>query len=187
MKKQLLYLFIVLFAYCGNAQVISMIGTTSPSGNWTVDTNLTTTDNITYTLNNVVLTTANGADPDSGLKFRQDGQWTLNWGSSNFPAGTATLNGANILTIAGTYNVTFNRLTGAYSFIASGFPSIGIWGPAVDPALGYTGPDVDMVTIDGITYTLTGFVFSSGEAKFRQDNATVNVWGSASFPSGTAT
>jgi hypothetical protein len=103
-----------------------MIGSTSPSGSWTIDTVMETTDNITYTLNNVTLTTA--TDPaTTGLKFRQDGQWTTNWGNSNFPSGTATLNGPNIMTVAGTYNVTFNRINGTYTFISTSYPIIGIW------------------------------------------------------------
>jgi hypothetical protein len=186
MKTKLLYLLITLFALNADAQVISMIGSTSPSGSWSVDTNLTTTDNITYFKNNVVLTTA--TDPaTTGLKFRQDGQWTTNWGNSNFPSGTAVLNGANILTIAGIYDVTFNRINGTYTFIpVIVFPSIGIWGPAVDSQNGYAGPDVDMITTDGITYTLSGFYFSSGNAYFRQDDNSSLVWGSTSFPTGTA-
>ncbi|MGL2963629.1 T9SS type A sorting domain-containing protein [Flavobacterium sp. RSB2_4_14] len=185
MKTKLLYLFITLFAWHSNAQVISMIGSTSPSGSWSVDTNMNTTDNVTYTLNNVTVTTA--TDPaTTGLKFRQDGLWTNNWGNANFPSGTATLNGANIMTVAGTYDVTFNRVNGTYTFIPSGFPSIGIWGPAVNSQLGYGAPDVDMVTTDGITYTLSGFYFSSGNCYFRQDNATTNQWGSTTFPTGTA-
>lgn len=185
MKTKLLSLFIALLAFNMNAQTISMIGSTSPSGSWTIDTNMNTTDNITYTLNNVTLTTA--TDPaTTGLKFRQDGQWTNNWGNANFPSGTATLSGDNILTVAGTYDVTFNRVNGTYTFIPSGFPSIGIWGPAVNAQLGYAAPDVDMVTTDGITYTLAGFNFSSGNCYFRQDNASINVWGSTTFPAGTA-
>lgn len=43
-----------------------------------------------------------------------------------------------------------------------------------------------MTTNDGITYTLSGFNFSSGNAYFRQDNATNFVWGSTAFPNGTA-
>lgn len=185
MKTKLLALFLILLAFNMNAQTISMIGSTSPSGSWTIDTNMNTTDNVTYTLNNVTLTTA--TDPaTTGLKFRQDGQWTINWGNANFPSGTATLNGNNILTVAGTYDVTFNRVNGTYTFIPSGFPSIGIWGPAVNAQLGYAAPDVDMVTTDGIMYTLGGFNFSSGNCYFRQDNATTNVWGSTTFPLGTA-
>jgi hypothetical protein len=185
MKTKLLFLFLTVFALHTNAQVISMIGSTSPSGSWDVDTNMTTTDNITYTLNNVTVTTA--TDPNTtGLKFRQDGLWTTNWGNANFPSGTAVLNGPNIMTVAGTYDVTFNRVNGTYTFILSGNPSIGIWGPAVNSQLGYAAPDVDMVSTDGVTYTLSGFVFSSGNCYFRQDNATVNVWGSTTFPTGTA-
>ena len=185
MKTKLLSLFVTLFAFNMNAQVISMIGSTSPSGSWAIDTNMNTNDNITYTLNNVAITTA--TDPaTTGLKFRQDGQWITNWGNANFPSGIGTQNGANIMTQAGTYDVTFNRLNGTYTFIPSSFPSIGIWGPAVNSQLGYGGPDVDMITTDGITYTLSGFNFSSGNCYFRQDNATTNVWGSTIFPSGTA-
>ena len=185
MKTKLLSLFLTFLAFNMNAQTISMIGNTSPSGSWTVDTNMNTTDNITYTLNNVTLTTA--TDPaTTGLKFRQDGQWTTNWGNANFPSGTAILGGNNILTVAGTYDVTFNRVNGTYTFITSSFPSIGIWGPAVNAQLGYAAPDVDMVTTDGITYTLAGFNFSSGNCYFRQDNAATNVWGSTTFPTGTA-
>lgn len=185
MKTKLLSLFLTLLAFNMNAQTISMIGSTSPSGSWAIDTNMNTTDNVTYTLNNVTVTTA--TDPaTTGLKFRQDGQWTTNWGNANFPSGTATLNGANIMTVAGTYDVTFNRVNGTYTFIPSGFPSIGIWGPAVNSQLGYAAPDVDMTTTDGITYTLGGFYFSSGNCYFRQDNTNTNVWGSTVFPAGTA-
>jgi hypothetical protein len=183
MKTKLLLLFFTLFALTGKAQVISMIGSTSPSGSWTVDTNMNTTDNITYTLNNVTLTTA--TDPNTtGLKFRQDGAWDFNWGNSNFPSGTATLGGANIMTVAGTYNVTFNRVNRTYTFIPTAFPSIGIWGPAVNSQLGYGAPDIDMVTTDGIIYTLSGFNFSSGQAYFRQNDDSMLVFGSTSFPNG---
>lgn len=183
--KKLLLLSLTLFCvvHSNYSQVISIIGDTSPSGSWTVDTNLTTTDNITYTLNNVTLTTATG--PSTGLKFRQDGQWTTNWGG-NFPNGTGVQDGPNIQTIAGTYDITFNRSNGTYTFISNAIPTIGIWGPAVDSQNGFGGADVDMTTLDGINYTLSGFNFSSGTAYFRANDATVNVWGSTAFPSGTA-
>ncbi len=162
-----------------------MIGSTSPSGSWSVDTNMNTTDNITYTLNNVTITTA--TDPaTTGLKFRQDGQWTTNWGNANFPSGTGTQNGANIMTQAGTYDVTFNRSNGTYTFIPSGFTSVGIWGPAVNSILGFGGDDVDMNTTDGVIYTLSGFYFTSGTAYFRFNNDGMNTWGSVAFPTGTA-
>lgn len=187
MRRKLLFTFFSLFLTSVSfAQTISIIGDTSPSGSWTVDTNMSTTDNITYVLFNAVLTSATG--PSTGLKFRQDGSWDTNWGGSTFPSGTGVLNGPNIQTVAGTYDITFNRTNGTYTFIqTSGFPSIGIWGPAVDSQNGYAGPDVDMITNDGINYTLSGFNFSSGNAYFRQDNNGTLVWGSTSFPTGTAT
>lgn len=186
MKKQLLLLIALFFCIQFNySQVISMIGSTSPSGSWAVDTDMNTTDNITYTLNNVSITTA--TDPaTTGMKFREAHDWAINWGSANFPSGTGTQNGANIMTTAGTYDVTFNRSNGTYTFIPSGFTNIGIWGPAVDAINGFGGPDVDMVTTDGITYTLSGFIFTSGTAYFRFNNDNLNTWGSVSFPTGTA-
>ncbi len=79
MKKQLLtFLLFVLFSLSASSQVVSIIGDTGPAGSWTIDTNMITSDNITYTLNNVVLTTATG--PSTGVKFRQDADWTINWG-----------------------------------------------------------------------------------------------------------
>jgi len=161
-----------------------MIGSTSPSGSWAIDTNMNTTDNVTYTLNNVTVTTATAT---TGLKFRQDADWAINWGNSNFPSGTGVQNGPNIMTVAGTYDVTFNRLNGTYTFIQQvTFPTIGIWGPAVDSQNGYGGDDVEMLTYDGIIYTLADFNFSSGQAYFRENNDSQLVYGSTAFPVGTA-
>ena len=188
MKKQLLFLIaLTFFAFNTNAQTISLIGSTSPSGSWSVDTDMTTTDNITYTLNNATITTATDA-ATTGLKFRQDHAWTINWGNSNFPSGTATQGGANIMTVAGTYDITFNKSNGTYTFIQSGTVphNIGIWGPAVDAINGFVGADVNMSTTDNITYTLSGFNFTSGDAYFRENDTTTNVWGAVAFPTGTA-
>lgn len=75
------------------------------------DTNvMTTTDGENYTLNNLVLT----AD---FIKFRQDYAWDTSWGGSAFPTGTP--NGSDIMATAGTWNVTFTRSTGVYSFTPS--------------------------------------------------------------------
>lgn len=182
MKRKLLHLFILLLACNVDAQTISIVGDGVNGWPPTIgpEITLSTTDNITYSIPNLVVTTG-------FVKFRQDYDWGTNWGGSTFPNGQGTLSGQNIPTVAGTYNVTFNRVNGTYTFVGTAaFPSIGIWGPAVDSQNGYVGPDVDMVTNDGITYTLSGFNFSSGNAYFRQDNATNFVWGSTAFPSGTA-
>ncbi|WP_284652286.1 T9SS type A sorting domain-containing protein [Flavobacterium terrisoli] len=184
MKKRLLLGFLLL-AQINYAQVISIIGSTSPAGNWTTDIDMTTTDNITYTLNNVNLTSATDAGT-TGLKFRQDHDWAVNWGSANFPMGTAVSNGANIMTVAGTYDITFNRTNGTYTFVSAAFPRVGIWGPAVDSQNGFAGPDVDMVSTDGIHYSLSGFYFSSGTAYFRINDNNTLTYGSVSFPTGIA-
>jgi len=183
--KKLLLLGFLLLTQINYAQVISIIGSTSPAGNWTTDIDMTTTDNITYTLNNVNLTTATDTGT-TGLKFRQDHDWATNWGSANFPMGTGVQNGANIMTVAGTYDITFNRTNGTYTFVSAAFPRIGIWGPAVDSQNGFAGPDVDMVSTDGIHYTLSGFYFSSGTAYFRVNDNNTLTYGSVSFPTGTA-
>ena len=82
MKKPILYLIaLIFFTFNLKAQTISIIGSTTPSGSWTVDTDMTTTDNITYSLSNVTLTTATDGTT-TGLKFRQDHDWVI--------GGTAT-------------------------------------------------------------------------------------------------
>lgn len=190
MKTKLLYFFIVLLsAFAGlQAQTISIVG--EAAGGWpddnpaTPDTHImSTTDNITYTYNDLVLTTA---APGGGVKFRQDGAWIINWGSAAFPMGTGTQNGNNILTVAGTYDVTFNRITGAYAFQPVGsFSNIGIIGSSVSEA-GFAGPDIDMITFDGVTYTLVNHQFLGGFAKFRMNDSWDVNWGGTTFPSGTA-
>lgn len=190
MKKQLLLLVALFFCIQFNySQVVSMIGTTSPSGSWGVDTDMTTTDNITYTLNNVVITAATPSDPNSGLKFRQDHDWPINWGSAAFPTGTGVQNGANILTLAGTYNVTFNRTTGAYNFdgVSTVIPTIAIVGPATG---GWpSDPQVDanpLTSSDGITYRSNSVTMTAAAFKFRQDNSWTVSWGGLTFPTGPA-
>ncbi len=189
MNKKLLFLIFIAFTvFTSNAQSISIVG--EAVGGWpdddpsTPDTHImSTTDNQNYTISNLIVTTAVSG---GGAKFRQDGAWTLNWGNSAFPNGVATQNGSNILTVAGTYDVTFNRITGAYTFTnVAAFPNIGIVG-TVNGVDGFNLPDVDMTTFDGITYTLKNHTFLAGEAKFRQDDAWATSWGSTAFPSGTA-
>ena len=184
MRTKLLLALTILVGFIANAQTISIVGTGVngwPENQTTPEIVLTTTDNISYTIENLIV--SNGE-----VKFRQDLSWTVNWGGNTFPSGQGILNSVNnIPTTAGTYNVTFNISNGTYTFIPSAsFPSIGIWGPAVDSQNGYAGADVDMTTTDGIIYTLSGFYFSSGQAYFRQDNATTFVWGGTTYPTGTA-
>lgn len=181
MKRVLTICFVLFYLANIQAQVITIVGTGVngwPPTNGPEIT-LNTTDGITYSIQNLAINTG-------FVKFRQDYSWNTNWGGNTFPNGQGIQDGPNIATIAGTYNVTFNSSNGTYTFISSGFPSIGIWGPAVDSQNGYGGPDVNMTSTDGITYTLSGFYFSSGNAYFREDDNGTAVWGSTSFPTGTA-
>ena len=71
-----------------------------------------TADGITYTKNNVVVV-ANV----QGCKFRLDQNWDKSWGVSAFPSGTATTTSPdNVPATPGTFLVTFNRLSGEFSF-----------------------------------------------------------------------
>lgn len=168
-------------------QAISIVG--SGAGGWPgspenpgpTDINqLTTTDGIIYTLDGLVLT--NGE-----AKFRQNNDWTVNWGGATFPAGVGVQDGANIPTVAGTYSVTFNRTTGEYTF---SFPSISLVGSGAGGWPGSPenpGPidNNQLTTTDGVNYTLSGVVLTDGEAKFRQNNDWAVNWGAAVFPAGT--
>jgi hypothetical protein len=142
-----------------------------------VDLNqLTTTDGITYT-GTVNLTAAD-------VKFREDNAWTTSFGGLSFPTGPTVGNeGDNItVTAAGTYDVTFNLTTGAYTF---SFPTIAIVG---DGAGGWpTGAagEVDLnqltTTDNGGTYTLNNLVLTTGQVKFRANNAWAMNWGGTSL------
>lgn len=155
-------------------QVISIIGAASPIV-WG-DTDMTTTDGNIYTLR---ATLGTGA-----LKFRGDHSWTLpyNWGGTALPTGTAVVDadGVNIPT-AGTYDITFNKTTLAYSIKFKVISIIGAASPIV-------WSDTDMTTTDGTIYTLSNVALGTGALKFRGDhswNLPYN-WGGTAFPSGTA-
>ncbi|MEI8007804.1 MAG: carbohydrate binding domain-containing protein, partial [Bacteroidota bacterium] len=158
---------------------IGIIGT-SLSG-WDTDIDMVTSDEVHYTLSNYPLT--------SGfVKFRQDNSWCVNWGNSTFPSGIGYPYGPDIpVPVYGNYDISFNRLTGEYSFTCvSNCPAaIGILGTAVPPFFDWN-TDVNMSTNDGIIYTLANYDFLAGEAKFRQDDSWDKNWGNSAFPGGTA-
>uniref|UniRef100_UPI0040490E2E T9SS type A sorting domain-containing protein n=1 Tax=Flavobacterium sp. TaxID=239 RepID=UPI0040490E2E len=174
MKQKLLFLATLLvFSFSTQAQVISLLGDFS---GWS-DVNMMTEDNENYTLENVAIE-ANG-----NAKFRQDGSWDVNWGSSDFPTGTGTQGGSDIPVLAGLYNVSINIVTGLYAFetVETDFDNIGFIGAFND-----WSESVALNTIDGAVYTFKDFYFSAENVKFRKDNAWEDSWGGTTFPAGDA-
>ncbi|MDM8003912.1 MAG: T9SS type A sorting domain-containing protein [Bacteroidota bacterium] len=147
---------------------------------WDTDINMETTDGIHYTLQQYLAT--------GRVKFRQDDTWMVNWGNTEFPAGTGIQYGPDIMvTNPGTYDISFNRESGVYSFTCfdNCTAFVGIAGTAVPPANSWD-TDVNMTTYDGVNYILTGYMFNDGEAKFRKDDSWTENWSNNTFPSGTA-
>jgi hypothetical protein len=148
--------------------------------------------------------TRNEADPnewslfrswnlDSQVKFRQNKDWTVNWGNSGWPSGIATSNGPNIPLVAGKYDVSFNCATGAYNFTANDAycGEIGLvgdfneWG--VENAEGfYTDAMMKRDPLHPGNFTLTYTFTAETQLLFRMDGdpGYNEVWG-GTFPSGT--
>lgn len=98
---------------------IGIIGNATANG-WGASTPMTKgEDGHTWTLLNTPLFLGEA-------KFRANNDWAVNWGGSTFPTGVGTRNGPNIPVDAGTYNITFNDVTGEYSFEVSGSAPAGI-------------------------------------------------------------
>ncbi len=108
---------------------IGILGDALP-GWWYEDIDLTTTDGIIYTITDLPIN-------QGEVKFRQENQWDVNWGDWVFPTGYGYQDGPNIPVPAGTYTVTFNRLTGEYAFTATSCPVPGI----ICPSSIYTSND----------------------------------------------
>lgn len=151
-----------------NFDDISLVGTA-------IDIELGTSDGITYTARDITF-----ADAIS-LHFSVNDA-AIGWGSASFPSGIATEGGAEIPVAANSYNITFNRQTGAYSF---DFVTISLIGTGVFADDTNWTIDLDFTTADGFNYTVNSFTFPGGEAKFRLNHEWNVAWGSAEFPSGT--
>ena len=56
------------------------------------------------------------------MKIRDNGNWVFQFGTNGpnntnaWPSGTFIQNGNDVLTVSGTYNISFNRSTGAYNY-----------------------------------------------------------------------
>jgi len=175
MKQKLLALFMVFFVFSqAESQSIGMLGDFS---GWANDVELSSTDGVNYTLDAYTFSIT------GGVKFRENQSWDVNWGSTTFPTGTATLGGQNIPVPAGTYDIAFNRESGEYSFtaVSSGFDNIGFIGGFND-----WQNSVEMITSNGELYTTLDFYFDAPDVKFRKDNSWEVSWGGSTFPMGTA-
>lgn len=139
------------------------------------------------------VTEADDVDPIDGvvtMKFRENADWAVNWGSADFPTGIAVQDGANIPVPFGHYRVTFNCTTGEYAFVSTcGVVSmIGEFnGWSGDYAMERDPSDPSMYT-GYVTFTEAEDGDENGiiEMKFRQDADWAVNWGSADFPTGVA-
>lgn len=179
MMRKLLFVFAVFMA--GTAMMfaqfpnIGILGGSTVTG-WESDTDMVTTDGVIYTLTDVVITVP---ESDPGVKFRQDDAWTINWGGTGFPTGTAAGgNAPNIPATNGTYNVTFNLTTLAYSFVPVGVEYAEVTMAINEMLIMFSTPD-------GVHYSVDNVGFPGGNYSFNIDD-TGTGWGASGFPTGTA-
>ncbi len=157
---------------------IGIIGDATPGG-WDNDTDMyiDQTDTNQYY---VVIDLTN-----KNAKFRQDDDWAVNWGATDFPEGIALVGSPDNIPIAtaGKYRVDFNKETGAYKFTEEvDFRSVGMIGSATPGGWDNETPmtkDAGDPDLWNIIITL-----AEGEFKFRADSTWDKNWGEGSFPSG---
>jgi hypothetical protein len=124
---------------------------------------------------------------NSQVKFRENNDWSVNWGDDTWPSGIGTPNGLNIPLVAGKYDVTFNSSTGAYNFVANDVNcgEIGIIGDFNDWGAGEPVADLWMVRdpMYPSHFTATVNFTSSTGVLFRMDGdqTYTNVWGGTSL------
>ncbi|GLR15550.1 hypothetical protein GCM10007940_01650 [Portibacter lacus] len=161
------------FFFTANSQTIGIIGSATPGG-WDVDTNMVKHPDSAH------LWTMDITLIDGAVKFRKDDTWDTNWGSSDFPTGIGTQGGDDIPVFAGTYHITFDTLSGAYSFEVESV--IGLIGDAT--ANGWES-DINMYEdTNGVFFVKADL--TEGKAKFRLNDDWAVAWGGDDFPMGTA-
>nr|WP_315145352.1 T9SS type A sorting domain-containing protein [uncultured Flavobacterium sp.] len=202
MKTKLFYFLMCLFAFTAmNAQInsVAIVGEGIEPEGWPGQANnpgpkdkyqlkrVGTTDDWTY----AGLIMVGGK-----VKFRANNSWDSaastppggNWGApltgSAWPIGLAAENAGgskDIPSVAGKYDITFNSVTGNYSFTAvPPPPTVKLIGTATG-----AGTGILMNTTDEIVYKApTNTVLLAGNAQFDVDGTVV---GALAFPSGTAT
>ncbi len=130
---------------------IGLIGTATPFGDWDNDVLMTkdAEDENSWYIESVDLS-------DGECKFRVNQDWAINWGDPAWPSGTGTQDGPNILTVAGTYGVTLNSITGEYMFGDEISSTQEIIRP--DEIKAYPNPTTDELNIDVSAIDLQGEV-----------------------------
>jgi hypothetical protein len=156
---------------------ISLIGSATPGG-WGEDTKMypdpNNPDFFTLTVDLVV----------GEVKFRTTGDWTTNWGGTDFPSGVGVQGGPNIpIAIGGKYFIEFDRSTGEYNFTEQvEYNNISIIGSATPGGWSEDTPLVrDANNPDSWRAVVT---LVDGEAKFRADGDWAINWGGEDFPFG---
>ena len=150
------------------------------------DAFMETTDGVIYTLTEFPLNRGE-------LKFRQDGDWIVNWGPPwdqppAFPDGIGVKDGQNIpIPKSGNYDIMFDRSSGEYHFtcISNCALDIGVTGTAVPPFFNWD-ENYPMISPDGENYFIPFRYFGDGEVKFRQLDNWDMIWGATDFPYGVA-
>jgi hypothetical protein len=112
---------------------------------------MTTADGINYVVNSVNTIAGNGqiVRPATANPVFS----AANWSTNAFPAGLGVQGGTLIPVPLGAYNITFNMTTGDYEFFPVVVGVIGNFDGST------WGTDIDMTTVDGITYTLLNQAF----------------------------
>ena len=173
MKKLLLFCTVFMmgtvmsFAQFAN---IGIIGDATPTA-WASDTDMTTTDGVTYTIKNFTLKAGT-------VKFRQDDKWENDWGGTTWPSGKGVLKSTvNIPSQPGLYNITFNLTTLDYNFVSTGnFATVNLVSGTSSSS---------MFTTDGVMYYANNVLFAN--AATSTFKVGTKNWGGTAFPNGTAT
>ena len=165
---------------------VGIIGSATPQG-WNASTAMTQDvfNPHLWTITDVALIAGEA-------KFRANDAWDVNWGATDFPNGTGVQNGANIPVTAGTYTISFNDETGAYSFSGNTPPpsptynTVGIIGSATPQGWNASTAMVQDANNPHL-WRLESIKLVAGEAKFRANNEWTVNWGGTAFPQGNAT
>lgn len=174
--ETLIYTFVEIIPFT----TIGIIGDATPGG-WDADTDMEQDPNdpSIWRLRQILT--------DGELKFRAENDWIYNWGAGDFPSGIGTQDGANIPIPAGEYKITFNSITGAYSFEELViFGTVGIIGTAT-PGGWDTDTDMTKDLVDESFWYINSIDLIDGEAKFRAEDAWTVNWGAVNFPTGIGT